>query len=95
MRKVFQLSLISILFFVISMSTLAQEPPVKPATNIADALKYERTENSMPGKFPGKVVQINHTKCVIDNRIVYDAAYDMIAKGMLELTNQKILMKHG
>lgn len=34
----------------------AQETPAKPKTNIADASKQPRNSNSMPGKFPGKVV---------------------------------------
>ena len=38
---------------------LAQvQDPEKPATNIADALKIPKTETSMPGKFPGKVVKV-------------------------------------
>ena len=69
----------------------AQTSSAKPATNINDALKYPRTETSMPGKFPGKVVQVNHSNSVIENKIVYDAAYDMIAKGMLELTGAATL----
>jgi len=63
----------------------------KPTTNINDALKYPRNENSMPGRFPGKVIQTNHQNCIIDNKIVYDAAYDMVAKGMLVLTGAKTL----
>jgi hypothetical protein len=70
----------------------AQTPAAaKPATNINDALKYPRTENSMPGKFPAKVVQINHPAPVIDNKIVYQAAYEMVKRGMLELTGASSL----
>ena len=64
----------------------AQVAPVKPATNINDALKHPSTENSIPGKFSGKVVQINHSNSVVENKIIHKAAYEMIAKGMLELT---------
>lgn len=67
------------------------EPPAKPTTNIADALKYPRNENSMPGRFPGKVVQVNNDECVKENKIVYEAAYDMIEEGMLSLTGVKNL----
>jgi hypothetical protein len=33
-----------------------QEQQARPQTNIADALKHPRTPDSMPGKFPGRVV---------------------------------------
>jgi len=69
----------------------AQTTTAKPATNINETLKHPRTETSMPGKFPGKVVQINHGNSVIENKIVYNAAYEMIAKGMLELTGAATL----
>ncbi len=69
----------------------AQTVTAKPATNISDALKHPRTETSMPGKYPGKVVQINHSNSVVENKIVYNAAYEMIARGMLELTGAATL----
>ncbi len=58
----------------------------KPATNIAEALKYPRTAQSLPGKYPGQVVQVNHSNCVIDNQPNEEAAYQMLEKAMLELT---------
>jgi hypothetical protein len=54
----------------------------KPKTNIADALKYPRTKTSMPGKYPGKVVQIEHSKCIVDKKIDPAAAEEMITEGM-------------
>ncbi|MFH1194986.1 MAG: DUF362 domain-containing protein [bacterium] len=84
-----------LLFLILMLSTsliLAQEVnSEKPKTNIADALKYERNENSMPGKYPGKVVRINHENSIAENKIIYDAAYSMIEKGMLELTGASSL----
>jgi uncharacterized protein (DUF362 family) len=68
------------------MAQITSEPPAKPKTNIEDALKYARNENSMPGKYPGKVVQVNHENCTSENKIIYQSAYDMITKGMLSLT---------
>lgn len=63
----------------------------KPATNIEDALKYPRTEQSLPGKYPGHVVQVNHSNCVIDNQPNEEAAYQMLEKAMLKLTGEKKL----
>jgi len=83
---------ILVLTVLLSGSLFAQDKKVeKPATNFEDALKYPRTENSMPGKFPGKVVQVNHANCVKENVIRYDAAYNMLAKGMLQLTGAETL----
>jgi len=82
--------LLSILFFIFNSTNIlnAQETPAKPKTNINDALKYPRTETSMPGIFPGKVVQINNPNSIADNKINLNAAYNMIAKGILELTGK-------
>ncbi|MDQ7818552.1 MAG: DUF362 domain-containing protein [Melioribacteraceae bacterium] len=74
-----------------SMAQITSEPPAKPKTNIEDALKYVRNENSMPGKYPGKVVQVNHENCTVDNKIIYQSAYDMVAKGILSLTGSSNL----
>jgi uncharacterized protein (DUF362 family) len=63
----------------------------KPATNIADAAKTLRTEWSMPGKFPGKVVQVKNAQAVINNEPVEQEAYRMIEKAMLELTGKRDL----
>lgn len=59
-----------------------------PATNIADAAKVARTEWSMPGKFPGKVVQVKNARSVVNGDPVEQEAYRMIEKGMLELTGK-------
>jgi hypothetical protein len=70
--------------------SMAQTPDKpKPATNIADAMKHPRTAESMPGRFPGKVVQVNHDSCVDAGKINPAAAAAMLAKGMLTLTGAK------
>ena len=60
--------------------------PDKPATNIQDAMKHPRVENSMPGKFPGKVVEVIHDKSVIENKPESKAVNSMVSAGMLGLT---------
>lgn len=69
-------------------SLRAQDPakPPKPATNIQDALKYPRTENSMPGRYPAKVVQVSHEHCVANLKPSQEAADAMVQSGMLALT---------
>jgi uncharacterized protein (DUF362 family) len=65
----------------------------KPATNIAEAMKVLRNENSLPGLFPGRVVLVKNMRSVKDNAIVEQEAYEMIARSMLELTGEKKLKK--
>ncbi len=77
-------------------SLIASEPiqnQDKPSTNIADATKIPRTDSSMPGKFPGKVIHIKNAKAVINDEPVEQEAYLMIRKAMLELTGQEDLAK--
>lgn len=93
MKRFFTTSII-LLFSVIMIETSSAQStavPEKPSTNINDAMKVERTKFSMPGLYPAKVVQVNNSKSVVENKIVAQAAYDMIAKGMLELTGEKNL----
>lgn len=61
-------------------------PPAKPKTNIDEALNYPRTDNSMPGSFPAKVVRVNHEGSHTENKIVEQAANEMVAQAMLALT---------
>ena len=63
----------------------------KTKTNVADALKHPRNENSMPGKYPGKVVKVNDPKSVVDDKPQEAAAYKMLAEGMLLLSGEKEL----
>lgn len=64
-------------------------PDEKPATNIKDADKFPRTENSMPGKYPGKVVMVKDDKCIVDNKFNQAEIDKMVSEGMLKLTGEK------
>ncbi len=72
-------------------SNLFAQEKSRPATNIADAQKYPRKTSSMPGLFPGKVVQVHHAHCVTEEHFSETAVYDMIARGMLGLTGAATL----
>ena len=73
----------------------AQDPQekAKPSTNIRDALAYERTADSMPGKYPGKVVQVYHENCILNNEPDQEAVNKMLENAMLELTGLSSLSK--
>lgn len=65
--------------------------PEKPATNISDALKIPRNEFSLPGRYPARVVNVYHPGAVVNNKPDLSAAYQMLKKGMLELTGAEAL----
>lgn len=41
---------------------------------------------AMPGPFPGRVIEVHHPGCVINDRVVRDPVRDMVARGLRELT---------
>lgn len=65
----------------------------KPATNIADALKYPRSNKSMPGLFPGKVSEVFHLGSVIEKKISEPVVNEMLTRAMLDLTGTKKIEK--
>ena len=67
-------------------SGMAQEIPAKPATNGKEALRFPRTSRSLPGAFPGRVVQLLNDKAIVNDTFDVKALEVMLAKGMLALT---------
>jgi uncharacterized protein (DUF362 family) len=65
----------------------------KSATNISDAGKKPRNSDSMPGKFPGKVILVKNSNAVVNDVPVEAVAYLMLQKSMLELTGQEDIKK--
>ena len=59
---------------------------VKPETNIKDALSIPRTGSSMPGKYPGKVVRVNHSLAVTDGKPSEETVFEMLKESILKLT---------
>jgi hypothetical protein len=68
-------------------------PDDKPATNIKDVEKYPRNKNSMPGKYPGKVVQVKDEKSIADNKYNRDEIDKMVSRGMVKLTGEEDINK--
>lgn len=73
--------------------SLNTKPAEKPATNLQDALKYPRNQDSMPGKIPAKVVEVDHAGAVIENKPDAKAVHAMITAGILALTGATDLKK--
>ncbi len=66
----------------------AQVPPAKPKTNLDEAMKAPRTKYSLPGLFPGKVVEVHDEKVMADNVPHRDVIDAMFESGMRSLTGQ-------
>lgn len=69
-----------------TQSGMAQDIPAKPATNGKEALRFPRTSRSLPGAFPGRVVQLLNDKAIVNDTFDVKALDVMLAKGMLALT---------
>jgi hypothetical protein len=67
---------------------LSQEktPPAKPSTNGKDAQKVPRNASSMPGKFPGAVVQASHDGSIANDKVDLPVVDQMVRKSLMELT---------
>jgi uncharacterized protein (DUF362 family) len=78
---------------LVTRASFSQQSQTKPVTNINDALKVPRKPESMPGKYSGRVVLIKHKDAVVNDEPVEAAAYIMLQKAILELTDQKDLAK--
>jgi uncharacterized protein (DUF362 family) len=83
----------SVLMAGMPEKVMASAENQKPETNIQKALQYPRNKNSMPGKYPARVVKVFHPNSVVDNQPVETEAYRMIADGILRLTGEKKLRK--
>ncbi len=61
-------------------------PPARPKTNIDDALRVPKTKFSLPGLFPGRVVQVTDDRVRKEKQIQAEVVQDMVSKGIQKLT---------
>src|SRR4030067_371941 len=74
-----------------SLSALAQQtpaPPARPKTNIEAALQVPKTKYSLPGLFPGKVIEVRDAGAVKDDKPVAKVVHRMFEKGLHGLTKK-------
>src|SRR5512139_4280961 len=71
-----------------AQQTQGQKPPAKPAgppprpkTNIEDALKVPKTKWSLPGPFPGSVIEVHDPAAMPDGKVNAAVVKAMIEKG--------------
>jgi hypothetical protein len=68
----------------------SEQKSSKPETNVKDILKIERTENSLPGKFPGKVVKVTDSNALVDNVYNAEVIQNMFEKGIQSLSGKEM-----
>jgi hypothetical protein len=69
------------------------KPAAKPLTNAGDLVRYPRTEHSMPGRFPGRVVRVNNDRCIVDNAMNAGEIDAMVKEGIVKLTGETDIAK--
>lgn len=66
----------------------ANTPPIRPKTNLEDALKIPRTKTSLPGPYPGQVVEIHDPAAMPDGKVNGEVVRTMFEKGIAALTGK-------
>lgn len=67
-----------------------KKPPEKPKTNIQDVLNLPKTKHSLPGAFPGKVVQVTDAQALVDDKFNPAVINTMFEKGIQRLTGKNM-----
>ncbi len=62
------------------------QPPPRPKTNIDDALQVPKGRLSLPGPYPGRVVQVVDPSSLRENQVQATVVQTMFAKGITQLT---------
>jgi hypothetical protein len=65
-------------------------PPAKPKTNIDEALKTPKNKYSLPGPFPGKVVEVHNAKAIVNDKVSAKIVNEMFEKGITKLTGKNL-----
>lgn len=68
-----------------------QTPPPRPATNAGDALKIPRSGLSLPGKFPGRVIQSTKEASIANGSPDVAVLDTMLRRSLLALTGASTL----
>jgi len=69
----------------LSGQTTALQKPEKPKTNIDEAMAAGRTKLSLPGPFPGRVVEIHNPQAMVNDKPVPETVNAMFLQGLTAL----------
>lgn len=67
-----------------------KEKPKRIKTNIDDALKIPKTRYSLPGLFPGRLVEVHDPKAMEHDSPVQGVVQNMFERGLSRLTDKKL-----
>ncbi len=67
-----------------------RQPPPRPKTNIDTALIVPKKKLSLPGPFPGKVVQIQNPAAMADDKPNAEIIHQMFEQGLQKLTGKNL-----
>jgi len=70
-------------------------PLPKVKTNIDDALKVPRTKHSLPGPFPGRVVEVHDQMAMVNDKPAPEVVRTMFEKGVEHLTGKNLKKSFG
>jgi len=65
-------------------------PPPRTKTNIDEALKIPRSKYSLPGLFPGRVIEVHNAAAMTGNKIDAKVVTGMVEKGITHLTGKSM-----
>lgn len=68
--------------------TQEEKLPQRPKTNLDDVLSVPKTKHSLPGLFPGRVVEVHDPKAMNEEQFVAEVIHEMFQKGIQELTGK-------
>lgn len=70
-------------------------PPPRPKSNIEDALKVPKTKWSLPGPFPGRVVEVHDPAAMPEGKVDGAVVKAMFEKGIRGLTGKDLEKSFG
>ncbi|NIM12455.1 MAG: DUF362 domain-containing protein [Candidatus Aminicenantes bacterium] len=72
-----------------------QVPPPRCKTNINDALNVPKTRYSLPGLFPGRVIEVHDAGAMTENKVNAAVIKKMMEKGITTLTSKNLKESFG
>lgn len=77
---------------VLGVPSFGQEKqaPKEPSTNIADFMNAPRGKHSLPGAYPGQVVQVTDAKAILGDKPDAKVIADMVRRGICSLTGKNM-----
>jgi hypothetical protein len=71
-----------------AQETEKREPPPRPKTNIDEAMAAPRVASSIPGPFPGRVVETHDPGALVDDKPVASVVKGMVDRSIATLTGK-------